>query len=97
MSGRRRRGARRRKLAVDPARFWGDPDAPLAEPPVIRPAEEPHAVVASLGAPPLPGRDEAAQAAFQLVYERASGLALALAAAAGRLEMGDADEQGDDA
>lgn len=94
MSGRRRRGARRRKQTVDPTLFWGDPERVSVEPPPIRPAEAPHTMIASLGAPPLPGRsDEAVQASFQLVYERAAGLALALAAAAGTLEMGEEEEE----
>ena len=73
-------------------RFWGDPgdvDAPV---PPTRPTRDSGAVLRSLGPPPLVGQDRAAEAVFALVYDKAVGLATALAAANGLL----VDEDGDD-
>ena len=71
-----------RVVAAD---FWGrtvteDPPAP------IRPADDPSALVDSLGAPPLPNRELMARAYFASAYDKAALLARALAAAAGLLE-----------
>jgi hypothetical protein len=71
-----------RTVAAD---FWGrtvseDPPAP------IRPADDPTALVDSLGAPPLPNRELMARAYFASAYDKAALLARALAAAAGLLE-----------
>ncbi len=68
-------------------RFWGDPgatDTPIAP---TRPTHDPSAIVRSLGPPPLVGQDRAAEAYFALVYEKAVGLASALAAANGLLQV----------
>ena len=53
---------------------------------MITPGVDPTALVESLGPLPFPGAG-LAQHYFQAVYERAAGLAVALAAAAGLLEV----------
>jgi hypothetical protein len=98
---RRRRGGRAGKPSAQQLRdFWGDDDVLDDEEPeparVITPGVDPTALVESLGPLPFPGAG-LAHHYFQAVYERAAGLAVALAAAAGLLEMSsltddDADE-----
>jgi hypothetical protein len=86
--GRKRRNRKRRNRsnAKALAEFWGDPDA-LPEPSDdIRITRDPSAVVRSLGRPPLPGQEQAAEAYFTAVYGRAVGLASALAAAGELIE-----------
>jgi hypothetical protein len=75
--------AQSRAVAAD---FWGrtvgeDPPAP------IRPADDPSALVDSLGPPPLPNRELMARAYFASAYDKAASLARALAAAGGLLEI----------
>ena len=65
--------------------FWGTDDAPARELPVIVPTAHPSALVESLGALPFPG-GRVAQHYFDAVYDRAAGLAVALATAAGLTE-----------
>ncbi len=55
----------------------------------VRPTDAADAVVRSLGAPPLPGHEVAAEHYFAAVYERSVALATALASAAGLLDEGD--------
>jgi hypothetical protein len=89
---RRRRGSRSGKPSAQQLRdFWGDDvDDPVDDEPirVITPGVDPTALVESLGPLPFPGAG-VAQHYFQAVYERAAGLAVALAAAAGLLDMTD--------
>jgi hypothetical protein len=63
--------------------FWGpeDPEEQEVVEATIRPIADPTALVASLGPPPLPGHETAAQHYFAAVYDRAANLAVALAAA----------------
>jgi hypothetical protein len=83
--------------------FWGTPaslsaamagsvdgaaDAATAVP-GIRPSKEPDTMVRSLGPPPLAGQEAIAEHYFAAVYEKAVGLAGALAAAGGLLEFDD--------
>ena len=92
MSGQRRRNQSRskRKGKQPPSReFWGvnptggDGPAEEAAPAVeIRVSEDPVAMVASLGRPPLSGQDQVAAHYFTAVYEKAAMLANALAATA---------------
>ncbi len=87
----RTRGSRRgrdRGLA-----FWGDPDRlpdPITD---VKVADEPAAVVHSLGPPPLHGRDAIAEHYFTLVYDRITMMAGAVAGAAGMIEVDDLFEQ----
>lgn len=96
MSGRRRGSGRRKRKQVDASAFWGSEERLEVEIPVIRVSDEPHSVVASLGTPPLPGRESAAEATYVAVYEKAAGLATALAAAAGQLRFGDDEDEDED-
>ena len=97
MSGSRRRkgntnpGANRRGARSSSARdFWGrevDDEVDLITPP----PSDPFALIRSLGPPPLPGREGLAEQYFALVYDKASSLAIALAAASDLLPPGDDD------
>ena len=85
----RRRNRKRRNKSKATAEFWGD-KAQLPDPTNdIRITPDPTAVVRSLGRPPLPGHDQAAEAYFAAVYGRAVGLASALAAAGDLIEPED--------
>ncbi len=94
---RSRRGGQRKAVPTRP--FWamgpaGDEGTdPGAHP--IRPAAHPTALIDSLGPPPFP-RGDVAPHYFAAVYERASGMALALAVAAD-LVVWDDDPEPDDA
>jgi hypothetical protein len=91
-ANRGRSQSRRRQPPVRD--FWGRiDDGDDAEPPVaIRAVDDPTVLVRSLGAPPLPGHETAAEHYFDAVYEKAANLAVALAAASGLLADDDADE-----
>jgi hypothetical protein len=86
---RRRGGARTARKAAG-RNFWGNPGA-LGDDDVelIRVADDPTAMVRSLGRPPLPGAETIAEHYFAAVYERAAGLAGALAAASDLLDTDD--------
>jgi hypothetical protein len=104
---RRRRSSNRggqRPTAAQVRDFWGDDAADdagilrdgIVEPNrLITPGVDPTALVESLGPLPFPGGG-VAQHYFRLVYERAAGLAVALAAAAGLLELSPSGELVDD-
>jgi hypothetical protein len=80
---------RRRRPQQKPADLWR-PVPPLGPPQPIVPADDPTAVVRSLGDPPLQGQASVAEHYVAAVVERAAGVATALAAAAGLL--GEADD-----
>jgi hypothetical protein len=99
---RRRRSSSRggqRPTAAQSRDFWGDDNVDsdtIVEPNrLITPGVDPTALVESLGPLPFPGGG-VAQHYFRLVYERAAGLAVALAAAAGLLELSPSGELVDD-
>jgi hypothetical protein len=79
---------RRRRRSGSKRDFWGVHHEGWADIDPVRPAAQPVALVGSLGPPPLGGNQEADHY-FALVYDRASGLAQALAASAGLLEVDD--------
>jgi hypothetical protein len=87
-----RRGRRRRPQSA--RNFWGNGDAFDAPPERIRASDEPTAMLQSLGPPQLPGGDTIAVHYFAAVYQRASAMAVALAAASGLLD--DADDDGNE-
>lgn len=105
---RRRRSSNRggqRPTAAQVRDFWGDDSSSavdllgdgIVEPNrLITPGVDPTALVESLGPLPFPGGGVAAQHYFKAVYERAAGLAVALAAAAGLLELSPSGEVVDD-
>jgi hypothetical protein len=95
MSGtRRRRPAARtatRRRSTKAREFWG-PDALDDErAAVITPSNHPTAMIESLGPPPFPG-GQIAQLHFEVVYQRAAALAVALAASAGLVDVSDPSE-----
>jgi hypothetical protein len=83
---------------VEARPFWTNPpaeDDPIDIEP-IRPVPDPGAMVRSLGPPPLFGGGGNAEHYFAAVYDRASMLAGALAAASGLLDLGAEADHGDD-
>jgi hypothetical protein len=82
------RGRRPKAKGID---IWR-PVPILPDPEPIRPSNDPTAVLRSLGDPPLPGQGAVAEHYLAAVVERAAGLATALAASAGLLQMGDPED-----
>jgi hypothetical protein len=90
-----RRGRRRRPASS--RSFWGNAELvagenAAGEPELIRPAGDPTAMLQSLGPPQLPGGDTVAVHYFAAVYQRASAMAVALAAASGLLAADEVDD-----
>ena len=85
-SGAKKRGkgrSRSRSKKVDLVKYWGDP-ATLPDAGGYKTSTpDPSIVINSLGRPPIPGHENASKHYFNLVYERATNLAVALAAAGG--------------
>ena len=81
---RRKQARRRRAGRSKPVDLWA-PVAPVPEARPITPAPDPAALIRSLGDPPMPGQGAVAEHYLAAVIERAAGLAMALAAAAGQL------------
>ena len=81
--GRQHQQPRGRKAAakINPIEFWGDPELLPAADEVVAHSGDARALLNSLGRPPVPGQETAAERWFTLVYERAAFLAGALAAA----------------
>ncbi len=90
------RGRARRSKKVDLDKYWGVrevlPD--LDEHTTSTPGSS--TVVDSLGRPPIPGHENASRHYFGLVYERASNLAVALAAAGGLNDFANGGEPADE-
>lgn len=82
-SRRRPANAQKRHQADRAAaqKFWGVAFAD--DPTPVHMADDPSAMVLSLGEPPLRNNEETAQKAFVLLYHRAAQLALLAATAAG--------------
>ena len=92
-------GSRRRRTPAKPVPrrrsgptrdFWGTATPESDEPTRIEPNDHPTALIQSLGPLPFPG-GQVAQHYFEVVYERASMLALALATSAGIVAEPDDD------
>jgi hypothetical protein len=81
--------ARRRAPQRD---FWGSADAFTEPPNRITPAQDPTVMLHSLSSPPLPGRETVAVHYFAAVAEKASSLAVALAAASDLLDLDQDDD-----
>lgn len=90
----RSRGGRSKK--VDPVKYWGSLDALPAPSEHTTTTPNPSTLLASLGRPPVPGHENASKHYFSLVYERASNLAVALAAAGGLNDFALASTNGED-
>jgi hypothetical protein len=86
--GNKKRG-RGKVPKVDPAEFWGDPQQLPEAVDWVTTTPDVTAVVSSLGRPPVPGHETAAEHWLSLVYERSAVLASALAAAGGLDQSGD--------
>ena len=87
----RGRGRRRKsKKKVDPTVFWGSPEQ-LSEisPETVEITSHPAAVVKSLSRPPLANQQNAADLYFTAIYDRATNLAAALAAAGDLIDEDD--------
>ena len=85
----------RTKARPGPTRdFWRDDEVDDDLDVVIRPNEDPTALISSLGPPPLPNHETAAEYYFAAVYDRATKQAVALAAASGVLAPDDEDDDG---
>jgi hypothetical protein len=97
-SRRRKAGTPRANQKRRPATgrdFWGTDGAEDEAPRPIRLSEDPAAMIKSLGPPPVPGHETAAEHYFDAVYDKAAQLAVALAAASGLLDLGDGDPDDD--
>ena len=97
MSGPRRakksnqRGRASRGKARSPRDFWGAETTEDRGHAPIRAAQRPTALIQSLGPPPLPN-GAIAEHYFEVIYERAAALAIALAASAGLSSIDASDE-----
>jgi hypothetical protein len=91
--GKQSQGRRRRAKKQRPIDLWR-PVTPLPPPAPIAPADDPTALLRSLGTPPLHPRGTVAEHYMATVLERAAGLATALAASADLLAP--PDDEGDD-
>lgn len=89
MNTPRRKPSRRRRSSKPKSSDLWKPVPPLADPEPITPASDPTTMLDSLGGLHQPGQGAAAEHYVSAVVERAAGLATALAAAAGLLEMPD--------
>lgn len=85
-SNSKRRNRSRKSKKKQQSSFWGEATVVDREEVSVKIADEPAAVVRSLGSPPLSGHETVAEHYFDAVYERAAGLASALAAAADLLD-----------
>jgi hypothetical protein len=86
-----RQGGRRRPAAGGD--FWGTAAAIDDVPEPITLSEDPGGMVTSLGPPPIPGHETAAQHYFDAVYRKSAALAIALAAASGLLATDDGEDE----
>jgi hypothetical protein len=85
------RPSARRRQGGSGSDFWGSSStADPAE--TIRMSDDPAAMVRSLGPPPLPGHEQAAEAYFAVVYDKAAALAAALAAASNLLQTDESED-----
>ncbi len=85
--GKQGKQGKQKAPKFDAADFWGDADD-LPEPHGYDvEATDPTAILRSLGRPPIPGSEAAAEHHFTMIYERSGMLATALAAAGGLGEI----------
>lgn len=95
--GGRKRKKSRKKPKLDPVKYWGDATSLPVRNDYALNAEDPTAVIRSLGKAPIPGKNSAPELYFEVLYRRATGLAQALAFAGGlneeKPEEPDTDEE----
>ena len=89
-----RRAARSRSL--DPVKYWGDPTSLPVRNDYSLETSDPTAVIRSLGKAPIPGKNSAPELYFEVLYNRAAGLAQALAFAGGLNEDDSEPTPGDE-
>lgn len=77
------RNRKRKKSKFNARQFWGSPSQLPTPTGYTTTTDDPIALVTSLGRPPIPANESAAEAYFQMLYARAGALAGALAAAGG--------------
>jgi len=88
----RKRKKSRKKPRLDPVKYWGDATAlPVRDDYTLK-STDPTAVIRSLGKAPIPGKNSAPELYFEVLYNRAAGLAQALAFAGGLNEEPPSDE-----
>lgn len=75
--------------------FWGDPERLPPPRQDLRISDDPSAVARSLGPAPLPGHETIAEYYFAAVYDRAVGIAGALAAVGGLVKPEELVEERD--
>jgi hypothetical protein len=88
-SSRSGSSARRKASRRD---FWNGVEANEEPVVLIRTLEDPSAMIRSLGAPPLPGRENVAEQYFALAYDKAARRAVALAAASGLIDLSEPED-----
>ena len=89
-SNRKRKS--RKKPRLDPVKYWGDASAlPVRDDYVLETAD-PTTIIRSLGKAPIPGKNSAPELYFEVLYQRAAGLAQALAIAG---NLNSTDGEGD--
>jgi len=81
--GGRKRKKSRKKPRLDPVKYWGDATALPVRSDYTLGTSDPTAVIRSLGKAPIPGKNSAPELYFEVLYNRATGLAQALAFAGG--------------
>lgn len=95
--GGRKRKKSRKKPRLDPVKYWGDPGSLPVRHDYALEAQDPTAVIRSLGKAPIPGKNSAPELYFEVLYTRAAGLAQALAFAGGLNQTEEATSPGDTA
>jgi len=83
--------AKNRTKSAPSRDFWGSVESVPDVVTPIRPSTDASALVRSLGTPPLAGHEVISEHYFRAVYDRASGLATAIAAGNGLLAGADDD------
>ena len=81
--GGRKRKKGRKKPKLDPVKYWGDATSLPVRTDYALETADPTAVIRSLGKAPIPGKNSAPELYFEVLYNRAAGLAQALAFAGG--------------
>lgn len=97
----RKRKKSRKKPRLDPVKYWGDATSLPIRNDYLLKSKDPTAVIRSLGKAPIPGKNSAPELYFEVLYNRATGLAQALAFAGGLNEeptaaSSSSDEKTDD-
>ena len=91
--GGRKRKKSRKKPKLDPVKYWGDATALPVRNDYALETGDPTAVIRSLGKAPIPGKNSAPELYFEVLYNRAAGLAQALAFAGGLNQGHDEDTE----